>query len=238
MRIALLGCLVFSGCLSVGFVNARPSLEVDGRHRAIRVVLAPEVRDAFNLSGDSPFAPVNVPVSQWRQSVGQGFVQALGETFVVVAEPAPDVLELEIKEAAPLLLNTQTALFGQITYRALLKTPDGEVLSRAAGVAKAPFPATSPGVLHPMVASAIEELVRQVGNKTLVDIPALFRPTSRTPRTVWYDNLRPASAQVALPASAAAPPPPPPQHACQAEALPEWRTASAAEKKALLERCR
>ena len=159
MRIALLSCLVLSGCLSVGLVLARPSLEVDGRHRAIHVTLGPEVPDRFALRSDNPMAVGSVEVSQWRKSVGQALVEGLSETLVVVDEAGPDVLELDVRQAAPTLLAVQgppsmissqgavlsapSTLFTQIDYRALLKSPEGEVLARAAGVAKGPIPGTS-----------------------------------------------------------------------------------------------
>lgn len=237
MRFALASALLCCGCASmnVGFVPARPALEVDGRHRAIRVTLGSSVPDAFNLG--------LFPVTDWRMSVGQGFVEALRETFVVVDDPAEDVLELEVLEAFPTMVGTQKLVFAQVNYRALLKAPDGEVLARAAGVAQAPYPAGGILEVRRMATSAVEELVRVVGNKTLAAIPGLFRPTSRQGWGSWRDNLKgprpaPAPAVAAAPAPPPRPPPAPIQHACEAESLPEWKTASAAEKKALLERCR
>ena len=141
-----------------------------------------------------------------------------------------DVLELHIKRAEPRIFIVDKQLWAQVDFQATLEEGQGRVLARAADVVTGPVPASDFEHVDLMVTSAVEAFVRRVASKTLPSIPDTFPPSAESSLVVWLDSAVAAEPAARSGATRRA-------HKCVAETLPEWATASAAEKKDLLSRC-
>lgn len=237
--------IAMAGCVSASSatVHTREVMEVDGRHRAIRVSMASDVLDSYQTSAMSS-------VSDWRAIVGQGLTNSLRETFVVVRSSGPGVLELKVLRATPSFLSSGVPAMAaapvagayhgafayggwgatgvqtlQVDYQARLEDDQGNVLGRATGVVSQSR--SGENTFSDAVGSAVEALVNELGAKLLSRLPEEFTPSNQVSVATYTDAVAPR--QIVSPASPAR---------CKASELPEWSTASAVQKKKLLDQCR
>lgn len=226
MRRALL-CVLLSGCFTVSSatITPKPALEVDGKGRAIWISLDRSISDVQVLYDD------RFQADEWRRIVGQAFTDGLRETFVVVNLRRQDVLELHIKRAEPRFVPIGRQVWAQVDFQATLEDGQGRVLARAAEVVTGPVPSSDLAHVDLTITSAVEELVRRGASKLVPSIPDTFPARTESSLVVWMDSA------VASEPAASRPRATPKPRRCVAEKLPEWATASAAEKKTLLERC-
>jgi hypothetical protein len=97
------------------------------------------VNDEFQLSARGGLV---VRLQEWRKILGNAFVRALKESFVVVQQSGADVAELIVVGASPTMISRNANAFAQIDYSARIEFPHSNVLARATGVAEGPVPAS------------------------------------------------------------------------------------------------
>lgn len=173
-------------------------------------------------------------VNEWRQIVGNAFVHGLRDTFVVVNAPGPEVLELKVHRLEPHAVIRDVTIAGQADYFVTLELPEGQSLGRAADVvegpttvAGSPYSSQTWKQFDPMVAGTLEKVVRESCAKLLPQIPAEFPRSQQTGMRMWAESPRMTQPNA-----------PSPSRKCVASELPQWKTASAVEKRALLDQCR
>lgn len=166
-------CLVVlaSGCTirqSSASVHPRAALELDGRQRAVRVILDESIQDTQQTYGD------NVSVTDWRYIVKKTWVDALAETFTVAAPSTEGVPTLRVMRATPRWVARGQTLFAQIDFVARLEVPGQGVTARVASVVEGPISVAGSGWdaatwkrLDEGLASAVELMVRSSSEKLL-----------------------------------------------------------------------
>ncbi len=229
LAMLLTGCKITQ---SAKTIQAKPDIQTNGKNRAIRVTIDPSVNDYY------PLYRTFLNVSEWRRILGNALAYALRDSFVLVNESGPQVLELRIGKAIPRAVQRGNTIFAQIDFAVRLELPSGDVLARTATVIEGPISvAEDASSLDPMVTSAVEAFVRAVAQNSFDLIPTDFPANETLTRVAQWVDFQPEKPKVSLP-----PEPKPVRsakaHKCIAAELPEWETASAEEKGLLLQECR
>jgi hypothetical protein len=149
--------------------NPRPNLDLQPTGRSLGLRIAPEVEDAFRATGTG-IRPIRV--AEWRQTLKNGFANAFGGAFALVAEGEPADLTIEVAEAE---LRTESAAvsgyYGVVAIRAVVRYKvrllgrNGEVLYRLAGEAGSKGAITSVFQFRQAVKDAAETFWETVGQK-------------------------------------------------------------------------
>lgn len=149
--------------------DPKPNLDLPPTGRTLALRLGPEVLDAFKATGPG-IRPIRV--GEWRATLANGFRNAFGESFTLVAEGEPADLSIDVVEAE---LHTESAavsgyygvvaIRASVRFKARLLGRNGEVLYRLVGDAPSKGTITSVFQFRQLVKDAAETFWETVGDR-------------------------------------------------------------------------
>jgi hypothetical protein len=159
--------------LGVGELKPTPNVLLVHSSQRLALRIAPEVNEAFSIDPttvDTTIGgPQSVDVSQWRETLTNGFRSSIGNAFAPASNQAD--ITLVLIEATPTVVVQNHALSAQVRFRAELLDAKQQIVKTWAGTTSSRNPGYIDDAVSPM-RSAVEAMYEEIANGMPPVVPA------------------------------------------------------------------